>query len=55
MRYSNIKEITFQELGNVLKHSKNRKSGSVVNTNMKLWKYGREKLEEALLKLLSNI
>ena len=47
--------ITIEELNNVIKHAKNRKSSGLDNLPMELWKFGGSKLKMHLLELFNTI
>ena len=51
----NKDRITIEELNNVLKHGKNRKSGGLDNLPMELWKFGGSELKSHLLELFNTI
>ena len=47
--------ITIEELNNVIKHAKNRKSSGLDNLPMELWKFGGSELKTHLLELFNTI
>jgi len=47
--------ITIEELNQVLKHAKNRKSCGLDNLPMELWKFGGNELKIHLLELFNKI
>jgi len=47
--------ITIEELNEVLKHAKNRKSCGLDNLPMELWKFGGNELKRHLLELFDKI
>jgi len=47
--------ITIEELNEVLKHAKNRKSCGLDNLPMKLWKFGGNELKIHLIELFNKI
>ena len=47
--------ITIEELNEVLKHAKNRKSCGLDNLSMQLWKFGGNELKIHLLELFNKI
>ena len=47
--------ITIEELNEVLKHAKNRKSCGLDNLPMELWKFGGNELKIHLLELFNKI
>ena len=47
--------ITIEEINEVLKHAKNRKSCGLDNLPMELWKFGRKELKIHLLELFNKI
>ena len=47
--------ITIEELNEVLKHAKNRKSCGLDNLPMELWKFGGNELKMHLLELFNKI
>jgi len=47
--------ITIEELNEVLKHAKNRKSCGLDNLPMELWRFGENELKIQLLELFNKI
>ena len=47
--------VTIEELNEVLKHAKNRKSCGLDSLPMELWKFGRNKLHMYILELFNKI
>ena len=47
--------IKIEELNNVLKHAKNRKSSGLDNLPMELWKFGGSELKTHLLELVNTV